>query len=93
MAITLLIGAATAACGPIVFLGLVTPHIARVFTGSDYRWIIPYSALLGAILLVGCDILGRVIARPGEVQVGVILAFVGAPFLMYMVRKQKLSSV
>lgn len=93
VAITLLIGAATAACGPIVFLGLVTPHIARVFTGSDYRWIIPHSALLGAILLVGCDILGRVIARPGEVQVGVMLAFVGAPFLMYMVRKQKLSSV
>uniref|UniRef100_UPI003D8A2288 FecCD family ABC transporter permease n=1 Tax=Gordonia sp. B7-2 TaxID=3420932 RepID=UPI003D8A2288 len=93
LAITLLIGAATAACGPIVFLGLVTPHIARVFTGSDYRWIIPYSALLGAILLLGCDILGRVVARPAEVQVGIMLAFVGAPFLMYMVRKQRLASV
>ena len=93
LTITLLIGAATAACGPIVFLGLVAPHIARAFVGADYRWIIPYSALLGAILLVGCDILGRIVARPGEVQVGVMLALVGAPFLIVMVRRQRLGTV
>ena len=93
LAITLLIGAATAACGPIVFLGLVVPHIARAFTGPDYRWIVPYSALLGAILLLACDVIGRVIARPGEVQVGVVLALVGAPFLIAMVRRRKLTGV
>ncbi|NED65914.1 iron ABC transporter permease, partial [Streptomyces sp. SID10244] len=85
--------AATAACGPIVFLGLVVPHIARAFTGSDYRWIVPYSALLGAILVLVCDVIGRVIARPGEVQVGVVLALVGAPFLIALVRRRKLASV
>ncbi len=93
LGITLLIGAATAACGPIVFLGLVVPHIARAFTGPDYRWIVPYSALLGAILLLVCDVIGRVIARPGEVQVGVVLALVGAPFLIAMVRRRKLAGV
>lgn len=93
LAITLLVGAATAACGPIVFLGLVVPHLARAFTGPDYRWLIPYSALIGALLLLVCDVLGRVVARPGEVQVGVMLAFVGAPFLMYLVRRQKLTGV
>ncbi len=92
-AITLLIGAATAACGPITFLGLVVPHIARVITGPDYRWIIPYSALLGAILMLVCDVLGRVIARPGEVQVGVVLALVGAPFLIALVRTKRLAAV
>ncbi len=93
LGITLLIGAATAACGPIVFLGLVVPHIARAITGADYRWIIPYSALIGAALLLVCDIIGRVVARPGEIQVGVVLAFVGAPFLIAMVRRTKLTSV
>ena len=92
-AITLLVGAATAACGPIVFLGLVVPHIARAFTGPDYRWIIPYSALIGATLMLVCDVIGRVIARPGEVQVGVVLAMVGAPVLIAMVRRQKLTNV
>lgn len=93
LGITLLIGAATAACGPIVFLGLVVPHIARAITGPDYRWIIPYSALIGAALLLVCDVIGRVIARPGEIQVGVVLAFVGAPFLIALVRRTKLTSV
>jgi iron complex transport system permease protein len=93
LTITLLIGAATAACGPIVFLGLVVPHVARAIVGTDYRWIIPYSAILGAILLVGCDILGRLVARPGEVQVGVMMALMGAPFLIFMVRRQRLGTV
>ncbi|WP_132993162.1 FecCD family ABC transporter permease [Gordonia zhaorongruii] len=93
IAITLLIGAATAACGPIVFLGLVAPHVARFFTGPDYRWIVPYSALLGAVALVLCDVLGRVVARPGEVQAGIVLAAVGAPFFIALVRTRKLVAV
>ncbi|MGB3709954.1 FecCD family ABC transporter permease [Gordonia sp. (in: high G+C Gram-positive bacteria)] len=93
LGITVLAGAATAACGPIVFLGLVVPHIARAFTGPDYRWIIPYSALAGALLILVCDIVGRVIARPGEAQVSVVLALIGGPILMLMVRRKRLSAV
>lgn len=91
--ITLLAGAATAACGPIVFLGLVVPHMARAITGPDYRWVIPYSALIGAVLLLACDVLGRVVARPGEVPAGVMLALVGGPVLMIMVRRTRLPNV
>ncbi|MCF8609769.1 iron ABC transporter permease [Gordonia sp. HY285] len=91
--ITLLVGAATAACGPIVFLGLVAPHIARFITGPDYRWIVPYSALIGGLLLVGSDVVGRVIARPGEVQAGIILAAIGAPFFIVLVQAKKLVAV
>lgn len=91
--ITLLAGAATAACGPIVFLGLVAPHLARAVTGPDYRWVVPFSALLGAALLIGCDVLGRVVARPGEVPAGVMLALVGGPALILMVRRRRLPAV
>lgn len=91
--IALLAGAATAACGPIVFLGLVVPHLARAVTGPDYRWIVPYSALFGALLILVCDVIGRVIARPGEAQVSVVLALIGGPVLMLMVRRRKLPTV
>lgn len=91
--ITLLAGAATAACGPIIFLGLVVPHLARAVTGPDYRWVVPYSALFGAALLLACDVLGRVVARPGEISAGVMLALVGGPALMLMVRRRKLPAV
>lgn len=87
--IALLAGAATAAAGPIGFIGLVVPHIARSLCGPDYRWILPYSALTGASLLLLSDILGRLIARPGELQVGIVLAFVGAPFFMYLIYRRK----
>ncbi|EGD54456.1 FecCD family ABC transporter permease [Gordonia neofelifaecis] len=93
ISIALLAGAATAACGPIVFLGLVVPHIARAVTGPDYRWIVPYSALAGALLILVCDIIGRVIARPGEAQVSVVLALIGGPVLMIMVRRRRLPTV
>ena len=93
LAITLLSGAATAACGPIVFLGLVAPHLARAVVGADYRWIVPYSALIGAVLLLASDVIGRVIARPGEIQVGIVLAVVGAPMLIHLVRARRLVSV
>lgn len=89
-AITLLAGPATAACGPIGFIGLAVPHVARAFTGPDYRWLLPCSALIGAIMLITCDVLGRVAARPGELQVGIVLALVGAPFFIALVRRRKL---
>ncbi|MFE1592398.1 FecCD family ABC transporter permease [Nocardia sp. NPDC058705] len=93
VAVVLLSGAATAAVGPIAFLGLVVPHIARVITGPDNRWLIPYSALLGGLLLLVADVAGRVVARPGELQVGVMLAAVGAPFFIALVRRKKLVSL
>jgi iron complex transport system permease protein len=89
-AITLLTGAATAACGPIAFVGLVVPHVARAITGPDHRWLIPYSALLGVVFLLLADVLGRVLARPGELQVGIVLAVVGAPFFIALIRRRRL---
>jgi ABC-type Fe3+-siderophore transport system permease subunit len=88
-AITLLCGAATAACGPIAFVGLVVPHVVRAFTGPDHRWLIPCSGLLGAALLLSADVLGRVVARPGELPAGIVLALVGAPFFVALVRRQR----
>ncbi|MGN2639579.1 FecCD family ABC transporter permease [Nocardia takedensis] len=92
-AIVLLCGSATAAIGPVAFLGLVAPHIARFFTGPDYRWLVPYSGLFGALLLLGADVLGRVVARPDELQVAVMLAVIGAPFFLVFVRRRKLVSL
>ncbi|WP_189055369.1 FecCD family ABC transporter permease [Longimycelium tulufanense] len=89
-AITLLTGATVAVCGPIGFIGLVVPHVARLVVGADYRWILPYSGLLGATLLLLADVAGRVVARPGELQVGIMLAVVGVPFFIVMVRRRKL---
>lgn len=88
--ITVLAGAATAAAGPIGFIGLMVPHIVRVFTGPDYRWLLPYSALGGATLLLLADVAGRVILRPGEMQAGVIVALIGAPAFIWLVRNRKL---
>lgn len=84
---TLLAASAVAAVGPVAFVGLAVPLMARAFTGSDHRWLLPYCALLGPVLLLGADVLGRVIARPGELMVGVVTAFVGAPFLIVAVRR------
>ncbi len=92
-AIMLLTGAATAACGPIWFVGLVVPHLARHVTGPDHRWLVPYSALLGALLLVCSDVIGRVVARPGELQVGIVLALVGGPFFVALVRRRRLAAL
>lgn len=90
IAITLLAGGAVAACGPIGFVGLVVPHVARYFTGPDHRWLIPASGLAGAVLLLTADVIGRVVVRPGELQVGIVLALVGAPFFIALVRRRKL---
>lgn len=92
-AVVVLAGAATAAAGPIVFVGLTVPHVARVITGPDHRWLLPYSAVLAPILLVGSDVVGRVIARPGEVQVGIVTAIVGAPVFIHLVRRRTLKEL
>ena len=89
VAITVLAGAATAVCGPIAFLGLMVAHIARYVTGPDYRWLVPFAGLLGAVVLLACDILGRVVTRPGELPAGVVVALAGAPFFAALVWRGK----
>ncbi|MDQ2697936.1 MAG: iron ABC transporter permease [Actinomycetota bacterium] len=84
-----LCGAATAIAGPIGFVGLVIPHLCRLLAGPDLRWLLPFSAVAGAALLIGADVVGRVIARPEEVQVGIITALLGAPVFIWIVRRQK----
>ena len=84
--VALLCGAATAASGPIVFVGLVVPHIARILCGPDYRWILAYSLVLTPIVLLVCDIIGRVVVSPSELQVGVVLGVLGAPAFIALVR-------
>lgn len=91
--VVLLVGAATAAAGPIGFVGLTVPHVARAITGPDYRWVLPYSAVLAPTLLLGSDIIGRMVARPGEVQVGIVTALVGSPFFVALVRRRKLAEL
>lgn len=91
-AITLLAGAATAACGPIAFLGLMVAHVARYLTGPDYRWLVPYAGLLGAVILLACDIVGRLAVRPSELDAGVLVALLGAPFFAVLVWRGKFKS-
>ncbi len=86
VAVVLLAGSAVAIAGPIGFVGLVIPHAVRFFVGVDYRWIMPYAALFGAVLLVSADIAARVVVRPQELPVGVMTALVGAPFFIYLAR-------
>jgi iron complex transport system permease protein len=85
----LLCGATTAICGPIGFLGLVVPHLCRLLVGVDHRWLLPFSALSGACLLLAADIMGRIVARPAELDVGIVTALVGAPFFIWIVRRQR----
>ncbi|WP_104087934.1 iron ABC transporter permease [Cryobacterium sp. N19] len=89
----ILCAACTAVTGPIGFVGLVVPHACRLFIGVDHRWLLPFSAVLGAALLTAADVLGRVIARPSEVDVGIITALIGAPLFIYIVRRQKVRSL
>jgi iron complex transport system permease protein len=93
VAVTLLCGAATAAAGPIVFVGLTIPHVARAIVGPDQRWLLPYSALLGPILLLGADVVGRVIMRPGELEVGIVTALIGAPVFIALVRRRRIAQL
>ncbi|WP_341721249.1 iron chelate uptake ABC transporter family permease subunit [Micromonospora sp. FIMYZ51] len=89
VAITLLCGAATAACGPIVFVGLLVPHLVRTLTGPDLRWLVPYCALLAPVLLLGSDVLGRLLGRPGELQVGLVTAVLGGPLFLWLVTRTR----
>lgn len=87
LAVVVLCGAATAAVGPIAFIGLAVPFVVRVLVGPDQRWVLPYSLLLAPVLLLGADIVGRVVAAPGELETGIVTAFLGAPLLALMVRR------
>ena len=71
------------------FVGLIVPHLCRLLVGVDHRWLLPYSAVAGACLLIVADIIGRIAARPAEIDVGIVTAFVGAPFFIWIVRRQR----
>ncbi|WP_423921715.1 FecCD family ABC transporter permease [Frigoribacterium sp. 2-23] len=88
-----LCGAVTALTGPIGFVGLVVPHACRLLTGVDHRWLLPFSALGGAVLLTASDIVGRVVARPAEIDVGIITALIGAPVFIWIVRRSKMRAL
>lgn len=93
LSITILCGAAVSAAGPIGFIGLVIPHAVRVWFGPDQRWLIPASALAGPCLLLFCDVVGRVIARPGEIQVGIMTAAIGGPAFVILVRRTRMAQL
>lgn len=93
LGVVLLAGGSVAAAGPIAFVGLAVPHAARLLVGADYRWITAYAAVLGPALLIGADILGRVVARPSEVQVGIMTAVIGAPIFIWLVRRSRMAEL
>ncbi|GAA3391800.1 FecCD family ABC transporter permease [Cryptosporangium minutisporangium] len=93
IAVMLLCGGATAAAGPILFLGLAVPYAARLLVGADQRWVLPYSMLLSPILLLGSDLVGRLVIAPAEMQVGVVTAFLGAPMFIALCRRRRLASL
>jgi iron complex transport system permease protein len=86
--IVLLCGAATAAAGPIGFVGLMVPHMVRLIVGPHWRWILAYAMLAGPVLVLGADVLGRVIARPDEIEAGIVTAVLGAPVLLALVLRR-----
>lgn len=88
ISVFLLQGSAVAVAGGIGFIGLIVPHIVRFFVGVDYRWILPYSALFGSILLLISDIIARLVIRPQEIPVGIMTALVGAPFFIYLAKNK-----
>ena len=93
VAVTLLAGGATALTGGIGFVGLMVPHVVRWITGPDQRWILLYSALAAPVLVLAADIVGRVVAYPGEIQVGIVTAVIGAPVLIALMRRRKVSGL
>jgi iron complex transport system permease protein len=93
VAVTLLCGAATAAAGPIGFVGLMVPHVARWIVGPDQRWILAYTLVLSPVLLLVSDVAARLVLRPAELQVGIVTAFVGAPVLIWLVRRRQVSGL
>jgi len=93
IAVTLLCGAATAAVGVVWFVGLMVPHVARWITGADQRWILAYSCLLGAALMLSADVLGRIVLMPSEIPAGLVTAFIGGPVLIHLVRRRTASGL
>ncbi|WP_433676964.1 FecCD family ABC transporter permease [Microbacterium gorillae] len=89
LAVVLLCGTATALAGPIGFVGLAVPHAVRFLVGTDYRWIVPLSAAAGAVFLLVCDVAGRLLARPGVLEVGIITGVIGAPVFIALLRRRK----
>ncbi|MFA1547352.1 FecCD family ABC transporter permease [Actinomadura chokoriensis] len=85
--VSLLCGAATAACGPIIFVGLMVPHLVRALTGPDLRRLLPYCAIASPALMLAADVLGRVVVRPSELQVGIVMVVAGGPLFLYFVRR------
>lgn len=88
-----LCAAVTAVCGPIAFVGLMVPHVVRLLSGPDQRWVLPLSAIGGAVLLVLADTAGRVIGSPGEVEAGILTAFLGAPVLVIIARRTRMKGL
>ena len=89
VAVVLLCGSAVSLVGPVAFVGLAVPHAARALVGPDYRWIVALSALMGPVLLLVADIAGRLVVRPGELEAGLVVAVVGAPVLVALVRRSR----
>lgn len=88
LAATVLTGVAVAVAGPIAFVGLAVPHVARALVGADHRWVLALSALLGPVVILVSDVLGRVVFAPSEVPVAVMTALLGVPFLIALVRRK-----
>jgi len=93
LAVVLLAGASVAAAGPIAFVGLAVPHAVRLVTGGDHRLLLPGCALMGPVLLLGADVLGRLVVRPAELEVGIVTAVVGAPVLIALARRAATTEV
>ena len=91
--VVLLAGGSVAIARPIGFVGLAVPHIVRTVSGPDYRWVLAFAVLVGPLLLLGADIAGRIVNRPSEVQVGIITAIVGAPFLIFLARQRRVADL
>ncbi|GLQ56779.1 FecCD family ABC transporter permease [Devosia nitrariae] len=88
LAVVVLTACSVALAGPLGFIGLVIPHVVRLYVGADYRWIVPYSALAGAAYLLAIDIVARIAIAPQEVSTGIITAMVGAPLFVHLVRRR-----
>lgn len=93
VAVALLCGGATAAAGPIAFIGLAVPHLVRMVTGPDQRWVMAYSLLLAPVLLLGADVVGRFLAAPGELETGIVTAFLGAPLFIALSRRRRIAAL
>jgi iron complex transport system permease protein len=93
LAVTLLAGGATAIAGPVSFVGLMVPHVARRLSGPDQRWIMAFSVVLGPTLLLLADIVGRLLLPVGEIPAGIVTAFLGAPVLVWLARRYRVAAL